>query len=136
MLQDYARDDVEGQGEPSFSLDKALKAHTIHERDFDGHQGIEMSNRPLMSSYDARDSRDRKNLDSRDPVEIAGGEGKYQDLQNAVNVEAHASGSSDAHRDVKSHVSRTSSLRKAGEGLKKRLSIKKKFREIHDGEVD
>jgi len=132
--QDYDRDDVEGQGEPAYSLDRALKKHTIHERDFDGHRGIELSDKPMMSG--SRRSTDGKNLDPRDPVEIAGGDRRYGDLQDQAEVGNHVSGSNAKHHDVDSHVDRTSSLRKAGEGLKKRLSIKKKFREIHNGEVD
>ncbi|GAB7347402.1 hypothetical protein MBLNU459_g4328t1 [Dothideomycetes sp. NU459] len=109
---DYDKEDLHGQGEPSFSLDRALRAHTIHERDFDGHRGIEMSDRPLMSDYDKRATKDGKKLDTRDPVEIAGGESRYVDMQHDMDPEAH--------------VNRTSSLRRAGEGLKKRLSMKKR----------
>lgn len=112
VQQDYAKEDLHGQGEPSFSLDRALQAHTIHERDFDGHRGIELSERPLMSNYDKRAGKDSKGLDTRDPVEIAGGEDRYMDMQHAMDPEAH--------------MTRTSSLRRAGEGLKKRLSMKKR----------
>lgn len=101
--QDYAKEDVHGQGEPSFSLDRALQAHTIHERDFDGHRGIELTERP---------GKDKKTVDTRDPVEIAGGESRYMDMQHDMDPEAH--------------MTRTSSLRRAGEGLKKRLSMKKR----------
>ncbi|KAI5243474.1 hypothetical protein E4T42_07303 [Aureobasidium subglaciale] len=110
---DYDRDDLKGKGEPAFSLDRALKAHTINE---DGEGGIEMSDRPLMSDYDKQ--KDRKNLDSRDPVEIAGGESHYADLAIA-NDRAMAT-------NTDAHMTRTSSLRKAGEGLKKRLSLGKR----------
>lgn len=133
--QDYDRDDIKGKGEPAFSLDRALKAHTIHERDFDGHRGIEMSDRPLMSNYDKMNSPNGKSVDKRDPVTIAGDDRRYGELQDQLEVEQHISGHNDRHSDVQAHMTRTSSLRKAGEGLKKRLSIKKKFREIHDGEV-
>ncbi|KAL1303993.1 hypothetical protein AAFC00_000437 [Neodothiora populina] len=132
---DYARDDITGKGEPAFSLDKALKAHTIHERDFDGHRGIEMSDRPLMSNYDARDQAEGKRVDQRDPVEIAGGSSRYAELDHELDVAQHSSSHHGKQPSVGQHMSRTSSLRKAGEGLKKRLSIKQKFREIHDGEV-
>lgn len=111
VSQEYSKDDLKGKGEPAFSLDRALKAHTIHERDFDGERGIEMSDRPLMSDYDKL--KDRKQLDNRDPVEIAGGESQYADLVTAADTDAHT-------------MNRTSSLRKAGEGLKKRLSLRKR----------
>ncbi|KAI4730017.1 hypothetical protein E4T49_02247 [Aureobasidium sp. EXF-10728] len=108
--EEYSKDDLKGKGEPAFSLDRALKAHTIHERDFDGERGIELSDRPLMSDYDKM--KDRKKLDDRDPVEIAGGESRYADLTMAADTDAH--------------INRTSSLRKAGEGLKKRLSLRRR----------
>ena len=98
-------------GEPAYSIDRALKAHTIHERDFDGHRGIEMSDRPLMSDYDKQ--KDRKQLDQRDPVEIAGGASRYADLVTAADTDAHT-------------VNRSSSLRKVSDGLKKRLSVRRK----------
>jgi hypothetical protein len=98
-------------GEPAFSLDRALKAHTIHERDFDGQRGIELSDRPLMSDYDKQ--KDRKKLDERDPIEIAGGASRYADLVTAADTDAHT-------------VNRTSSLRKVSDGLKKRLSVRRK----------
>lgn len=101
VLQDYDKKDQHGQGNPSYSLDRALQKHTIHERDFDGDRGIEMSNRP----------RDRKSMDTRDPVEIVGGEAQYSDLQYAADVDAHP-------------IQRKGSLKA---GLKKRIgSIRKK----------
>jgi hypothetical protein len=109
--QEYHKDDLEGVGEPAFSLDRALKAHTIHERDFDGQRGIELSDRPLMSDYDKQ--KDRKKLDERDPVEIAGGSSRYADLVIAADTDAHT-------------VNRTSSLLKVSDGLKKRLSVRRK----------
>jgi len=109
--EEYHKDDLEGVGEPAFSLDRALKAHTIHERDFDGQRGIELSDRPLMSNYDKQ--KDRKKLDERDPVEIAGGSSRYADLVIAADTDAHT-------------VNRTSSLRKVSDGLKKRLSVRRK----------
>ncbi|KAJ9625913.1 hypothetical protein H2203_004681 [Taxawa tesnikishii (nom. ined.)] len=115
--EDYHPDDLAGQSEPSFSLDRALRAHTIHERDFDGHRGIELSDRPMMSDYDKM--RDHKQLDTRDPIAIAGDDAKYVDMQ-------HSMGSADTDAFVK----RTGSLRRAGEGLKKRIgSLRKKDRD-------
>lgn len=86
-----------------------------------------------MSDYDKL--KDSKELDQRDPVEIAGGQSSYAAMEQQVDPETHISGRSDNHKDVQSHIGRTSSLRRVGEGLKKRMSIKKKFKEIHDGEV-
>ncbi|THY32058.1 hypothetical protein D6D01_02675 [Aureobasidium pullulans] len=113
--EEYHPDDLKGKGEPAFSLDRALKAHTIHERDFDGQRGIELSDRPLMSDYDKQ--KDRKKLDNRDPVEIAGDDSRYADLVMAADSDAHT------------QMNRTSSLRKAGEGLKKRLSLRRRHQE-------
>ncbi|KAG9533080.1 hypothetical protein E4T50_08288 [Aureobasidium sp. EXF-12298] len=112
--EEYSKDDLKGKGEPAFSLDRALKAHTIHERDFDGQRGIELSDRPLMSDYDKM--KDSKKLDDRDPVEIAGGESQYANLTMAADTDAHT-------------MNRTSSLRRAGEGLKKRLSLRKRHQD-------
>lgn len=54
---------------------------------------------------------DRNSLDQRDPVEIAGGEGRYADLQYAADVDAHP-------------VKRSGSLR---DGIKRRIgSLRKK----------
>ncbi|KAG9835475.1 hypothetical protein KCU63_g13247, partial [Aureobasidium melanogenum] len=114
FLKEYSKDDLKGKGEPAFSLDRALKAHTIHERDFDGQRGIELSDRPLMSDYDKM--KDSKKLDDRDPVEIAGGESQYANLTMAADTDAHT-------------MNRTSSLRRAGEGLKKRLSLRKRHQD-------
>lgn len=40
-----------------------------------------------MSDYDKQ--KNRKSLDTRDPVEIAGGERAYAGLQYAADVDAH-----------------------------------------------
>ncbi|KAK4990173.1 hypothetical protein LTR28_001500, partial [Elasticomyces elasticus] len=106
----YDKDDLTGQSEPSYSLDRALQNHTIHERDFDGHHGIELSERAMMSDntkghhpsldqsadgvynthhYAATTGRDSKTMDTRDPIEIAGDDGKYADMQHAMDPEAH-----------------------------------------------
>jgi hypothetical protein len=102
-------------GEPAFSLNRALKAHTIHERDFDGQRGIELSDRPLMSDYNKQ--KDRKQLDERDPVEIAGGESRYADLVTAADTDAHT------------HNRTGSSLRKVSDGLKKRLCVRRRHQD-------
>lgn len=63
-----------------------------------------------MSDYD-KSKKDRKSIDARDPVAIAGDEGRYADLQHAADVDAHP-------------IKRHGSLR---DGLKRRFgSIKKK----------
>jgi hypothetical protein len=97
--------------DPSPSLNRAFKTHTIQEGDFDGQRGIELSDRPLMSDYD---KKDRKKFDDRSPVEITGGE---------------SSRYGDSHTGTDAHMKRTSSLRKAGAGLKKRLSLGKRRQE-------
>jgi len=64
----------------------------------------------MMSDRD-HNKKDRKGLDTRDPVEIAGGDARYTDLQHAADVDAHP-------------VQRHGSLK---EGLKRRIgSIRKK----------
>ena len=63
-----------------------------------------------MSDYEAR-KKDRKSLDQRDPIEIAGNDAKYTDLQHAADVDAHPP---KAHDSLK-------------EGLKRRIgSLKHK----------
>jgi hypothetical protein len=75
--KDYDPDDLKGESEPNFSLDRALRAHTINEN------GIEMDDRShLMKDYRQREREGT--LDRRDPVEIAGGEGNYADMQIAA----------------------------------------------------
>lgn len=68
-----------------------------------------------MSDHDKQ--KDRKKLDNRDPVEIAGDDSRYADLVMAADSDAHT------------QMNRTSSLRKAGEGLKKRLSLRRRHQE-------
>lgn len=54
-------------------------------------------------------------LDKRDPVDIAGGQERYVDLEHK------------REREYTSNINRTSSLRAAGEGLKKRIgSLRRK----------
>jgi hypothetical protein len=103
--QDYDPDDLSGKSEPAFSLDRALQAHKISD------DGIEMEDHArLMKDYQKAE-RDGT-LDRRDPVAIAGDDGKYAEL------EFKNSGMS---KDADASVRRTGSLRQAGEGLKKRI---------------
>lgn len=61
--QDYKKDDIEGRGEPAFSLGRDLHEH--------GHgEAIELNERPHGKSFD-----------TRDPVEIAGGNQNYAALE-------------------------------------------------------
>ena len=71
--KDYDPDDLKGESEPMFSLDRSLRAHTINEN------GIEMEDR---AEY--RERERQGTLDRRDPVEIAGGEGAYVDREIAA----------------------------------------------------
>ncbi|KAI9877584.1 MAG: hypothetical protein M1830_003513 [Pleopsidium flavum] len=51
----YLPEDLKGKGEPSYSLEKALKDQKNHKRDIsDGHSGIEMTSRPKSSDGGAR----------------------------------------------------------------------------------
>lgn len=103
--QEYHPDDVHGQGEPSFSLDRALRAHTLNERNVDGQTGIEMSDRPLMGDNNGKRRSSRRSYDPRDPIHIAGDDARYTDLQHAADVDAHP-------------VQRSGSLK---DGLKRRI---------------
>ncbi|KAK3111610.1 hypothetical protein LTR53_012952, partial [Teratosphaeriaceae sp. CCFEE 6253] len=101
--KEYDDEDVKGQSEPSFSLDRALQAHKIDDN------GIEMEDRAhLMKDYHKAERKGT--LDRRDPIAIAGNDAKYAELE-------HANVAKDADLDMK----RGGSLRHAGEGLKKRL---------------
>jgi hypothetical protein len=107
--QDYSPEDLKGRSEPTFSLDRALKAHTLTDN------GIEMQDHRKVSQDYNRAAR-TGNLDARDPVEIAGGEAEYA----ALYTSGH-------RRSTSSEVKRTGSLRAAGESLKKRIgSLRKK----------
>lgn len=103
--QTYSPDDLKGESEPSFSLDRALRAHKITD------SGIEMEEGShLMKDYNR--AKQNGTLDNRDPVHIAGDDGKYADMAFANT------------HDTDAGVRRSGSLR---EGLKKRIgSIRKK----------
>jgi len=114
---DYAPDDLEGVGEPTYSLDKALREHHIREDDahvVDGHgasaSGIELREMP---------TKHNREFDTRDPVEIAGGQDRYVDLQEGLRESGHHNASG---------VGRNESIgKKMGEGLKKRIgSLRRK----------
>lgn len=60
-----------------------------------------------MSDRSHIKGKGRDPIDKRDPVDIAGDEGRYSDLQYAADTDAH--------------VNRTGSLRKASDGLKRRI---------------
>ncbi|KAK5135360.1 hypothetical protein LTR08_005302 [Meristemomyces frigidus] len=79
--REYDPEDLKGQSEPSFGLDRALRAHKIDD------DGIEMEDRAHINQDFHRAER-KGMLDSRDPVEIAGDEGKYADMEHANNSSA------------------------------------------------
>lgn len=89
--RDYDPDDLKGKGEPTFSLDRALRAHKIDD------DGIEMQDRA-----NARKSQDRAGRDgtasSRDPMTIAGGESKYVDMAIANSKDTDTAGNGDGGR--------------------------------------
>lgn len=116
IKQNYDPADLKGESEPTFSLDRALRAHNINEG---GNGGIELQERShLMNDYDK--SARKGTLDPRDPVEIAGDDGKYADLEIA---QADASGSGGISRPR----AESGGLK---EGLKKRIgSLRKKHRD-------
>jgi len=101
---DYHPDDLKGKGEPSYSIEKALKEHKIHgdrERTSNGSygevSGIEMQGGPV---------------DSRDSVEMAGGQQAYTDLEHQTAAET--SGSTKRH-SLQGLKKRIGSLRKKKE---------------------
>ncbi|TKA72470.1 hypothetical protein B0A49_06232 [Cryomyces minteri] len=119
---DYRPEDLKGKGEPSFSLDRALKAHTIHERDFDGHAGIEMSDRANTNTNTNTNHRATGRTTGRDgtPFEdpgdaevIAGGSARYADLRHQADVAAL-----EAHGD---DAQPTWAGRRSLDGLKRRI---------------
>nr|POF26020.1 hypothetical protein CFP56_22168 [Quercus suber] len=80
----YDKEDLKGQSEPGFSLDRAMQAHKIDDN------GIEMEDRAqLMKDYHQAE-RDGT-LDKRDPVTIAGNESKYNDAYYANSKDNDAS---------------------------------------------
>ena len=111
-LQDYDPADLKGESDPTFQLDRALKAHKIDDRN---PNSIELQERGhLMSDYDK--AARKGTLDARDPVEIAGGDAPYAEMEIA-NAEASGSGG----------ISRPREGSGLKEGLKKRIgSLKKK----------
>ncbi|KAK0257445.1 hypothetical protein LTR91_019392 [Friedmanniomyces endolithicus] len=74
--REYDDEDHKGQSEPSFSLDRALRAHKIDD------DGIEMGDRAQINRDYHRAER-KGTLDTRDPVEIAGNDAKYAGLEHA-----------------------------------------------------
>ncbi|KAI7251743.1 hypothetical protein KC335_g16193, partial [Hortaea werneckii] len=112
---EYLPEDLKGKSEPTFSLDRAMKAHKIDDN------GIEMEDRrQIMKDY--KDAKRRGSLDPRDPVDIAGGNSRYADAEFAQTRDNYKSSESEIHR--------SGSLK---EGLKKRIgSIKKKKNEGFD----
>nr|POF13035.1 hypothetical protein CFP56_10183 [Quercus suber] len=99
----YDKDDLKGQSEPGFSLDRAMQAHKIDEN------GIEMEDRAaLMKDYHKAEREGT--LDKRDPVVIAGDESKYND--------AYYANSRDNDAARMGGIGPSSSIK---EGIKKRI---------------
>jgi len=69
----YLPEDLKGKGEPSYSIEKALKEHKQSHRRFvsEGGQGIEMTSRPRSGVID-------------DHADIAGGQRRYVDFENDI----------------------------------------------------
>jgi hypothetical protein len=88
-MQEYHPDDIKGKGEPSYSIEKALKEHKIHgdresaDRGAYGEaSGIELQSNP-------------GGVDSRDPVEIVGGQQSHAELEH--RAAGRASGENKRH---------------------------------------
>ena len=115
-IQDYDPEDLKGQAEPGFSLDRALKAHKIDDN------GIEMTDRSGIDR--AYHEQERKGLlDSRDPVAIAGNDSKYVDLQNKNMGNEHEPDG----------VKHSGSMGHAVQGLKKRIGSLRHRKESDGG---
>ncbi|KAK5108843.1 hypothetical protein LTR62_007733 [Meristemomyces frigidus] len=104
--KDYDEDDLHGQAEPGFSLDRALRTHKIDD------DGIEMEDHAHLAK-DYKNAKARGTLDERDPIAIAGDDRKYADL-------AYKNGGEQEDKDNQIHRS-SGSIRHVGEGLKKRI---------------
>lgn len=106
--KDYDPEDLKGQGD-TFALDRALRAHKIND------DGIEMSDRAGIDRAYHKAERDGS-LDKRDPVDIAGGDRKYVDLEfaNASSRDAEIAGGMDS-------LDGTSGLKKGIGSIKKRI---------------
>ena len=52
IFQKYHPDDIKGKGEPSYSIEKALKDHKVQKRNakVQGESGIELTGRPRATS--------------------------------------------------------------------------------------
>ena len=91
FLQDYDSDDLKGKSKPSFSLDRALRAHKIHD------DGIELQDRAHLKKRNGT-------LDDRDPMVIAGGEGKYVDMEIANSKDADIVNSRNSKGNLKKRI--------------------------------
>jgi hypothetical protein len=103
--QDYDPEDLQGQAEPSFSLDRALKAHKIDD------DGIEMEDHAHINRDYHHAERDGT-LDKRDPVAIAGGDRKYHELARTNDTDLqYDNGRHDIKKGFGSIKKRIGSLR-------------------------
>ncbi|KAF2858791.1 hypothetical protein K470DRAFT_118919 [Piedraia hortae CBS 480.64] len=107
----YDDEDLKGKSEPAFGLDRALKSHTV------GEDSIDIEDRAHLNK-DYHQAEQSGKLDQRDPVKIAGDDGKYADMELA-NAASHET----------SHEAPDASGRSGGlrEGIKKRIgSLRRK----------
>lgn len=111
-LKDYDPDDLKGQGD-TFGLDRALRAHKID--DTTGEIELQDSS-ALRKEYKKKERQGL--LDTRDPTDIAGDDGRYTDVQAANDTDLHTG------------PRRSGSLRAAGDSIKRRIgSLKHKHRD-------
>nr|OQO18503.1 hypothetical protein B0A51_16723 [Rachicladosporium sp. CCFEE 5018] len=80
--KEYDPEDLKGEAEPGFSLNRALKAHKIDDN------GIEMEDHAAINRDYHRAER-KGTLDARDPVTIAGDDRKYAELAHANDTDLH-----------------------------------------------
>ena len=100
--QEYDPEDLKGQAEPGFSLDRALKAHKIDDN------GIEMEDHAHLNRDYHRAERDGS-LDGRDPVTIAGDDRKYHELARTNDT------------DLQHDMNRGGSIKKRVGSIKRRI---------------
>ncbi|KAF2766886.1 hypothetical protein EJ03DRAFT_329657 [Teratosphaeria nubilosa] len=115
--KDYDPEDLKGKGD-TFHLDRALRAHRIDD------DGIEMTDRNGIDKAYHQAQRDGT-LDKRNPVDIAGDDRRYVDLEfaNADNSNAEYAGGIDVGQ---------SSLKKGMGSIKKRIGSLRHKKGDHD----
>ncbi|KAE9973838.1 hypothetical protein BLS_003388 [Venturia inaequalis] len=72
---EYHPDDLKGKGEPSYSIEKALKEHKLLDDE-------DRADRVARGQASGIELQDQSPYDARDPVTIAGGQQRYAELEH------------------------------------------------------